>query len=105
MSEKTKTVKIGRQPFEIPAHMSVADMAEIWQGDSQAFEDTAQAIVEHSPIFARMIVYAWLEKHHEVLESTDDPAYQARQKWAIEYATRVCEERRKAARRKKPKVV
>ena len=105
MSEKMKTVKIGGQPFEIPAHMSAADMAEIWRDDSRTLEETAQAIVEHSPSFARMIVHAWLDKHHYVLEDTDDPAYQARQKWAIEYATRVCEQERKVARRKKTKAI
>jgi hypothetical protein len=101
MSEKMKTIKIGRQPFEIPAHMSAADMAEIWRDDSRTLGETAQLIVENSPRFARMIVHAWLDKHHYVLEDTDGPAYQARQKRVIEYATRVCEEQRKAARRKK----
>ena len=62
--EITKTVKIGDVPFEIPAHMTVAGMAECWQGDSQALEAAATAIVEHAPRFAAIIVHKWLDKNN-----------------------------------------
>lgn len=35
---KTRMVKLGSRIFEIPAHMSIADMAEVWQNHSDSME-------------------------------------------------------------------
>jgi hypothetical protein len=98
---RTKIVKIGSKPFEIPSNMTASSMAECWEGGSQALETSAQAIVDYAEGFAHEIVHRWLHKHHCVLQPTDDPEYQAREKRAIEWATRTYEQERKKARRMK----
>ena len=62
-NEKTRTVRIGSHQFEIPAHMSIADMAEVWQNNSDSMEAAAWAIVEFAPRFAYEIVDQWVKKH------------------------------------------
>lgn len=61
---KTRMVKLGSRIFEIPAHMSIADMAEVWQNHSDSMEAAAWAIVEFAPRFATEIVHQWVEKHN-----------------------------------------
>lgn len=97
----TKTVKIGRQSFEIPKHMDKASMAECWQHDSEALEATARAIIEHSPKFAFEIVRLYCEKHHYVLLPTDDPEYIKRVESVRKQAEQYLAEQKRAARRAK----
>jgi hypothetical protein len=61
--DKTRSVKLGKQIFEIPAHMSIADMAEVWRDNSDTIETAAWAIVEFAPKFASMIVNQSAEKN------------------------------------------
>lgn len=70
--EKTRTVNIGSRQFEIPAHMSIADMAEVWQNNSDSMEAAAWAIVEFAPRFASEIVHQWAKKHDCYLISQED---------------------------------
>jgi hypothetical protein len=99
--QRSKTVKIGQQSFEIPVNMDKASMVECWQSDSQALETAARAILEHSPKFAWEIVSLYLHEHHYVLTSTDDPGYILRVKIARKQAEQFLAEERRAARRKK----
>jgi hypothetical protein len=71
-SSKIKTVKIGGQPFEIPAHMTAASMAEIWKQDSEDLEMFVKAIVENHPHLARDIAHSWANKHDFYLVSKVD---------------------------------
>lgn len=70
--EKTRIVKLGTHEFEIPAHMSIADMAEVWQTHSDSLEAAAWSIVEFSPHFAYEIVDQWAKKHGYYLIHRDD---------------------------------
>lgn len=70
--EKTRMVKLGSRQFEIPAHMSIADMAEVWQNHSDSMEAAAWAIVEFAPCFASEIVDLWIKKHGYYLISRED---------------------------------
>ncbi len=70
--EKTRMVKIGTRQFEIPAHMTIADMAEVWQNNSDSMEAAAWAIVEFAPRFASEIVDLWAKKHDCYLISRED---------------------------------
>lgn len=67
----TKTVKIGNKTFEIPAHMDKASMAECWEGDSKAFQQLAQTIMDTNPRFAWEVVNAWLTRHGQLLIPKD----------------------------------
>jgi hypothetical protein len=63
---KTKTRKIGKKSFEIPANMDLSGMVECWQRDSQDLEKLACFIVANRRL-AWAIVNLWLKTYGYLL--------------------------------------
>lgn len=66
-NHETRKVKIWGKEYEIPAHMDMASMIEIWKDESDWIEALVKDIVQNHIQFAWAITSEWLTQHHQFL--------------------------------------